>query len=54
MVAAANLKIGRPRDGRARVNQIHWFKRLAAVLALIAASSLVTAIWAGSDNVTVG
>ena len=50
----AQLEVGRPRDGAARVDQVGRVKLLGAVLALVAARLVVAAVGAGALDVAVG
>src|SRR5213075_1877324 len=50
----SQFEIGRTRDSGARIDQIRRIEDAGAVLALIAASPLVTTVGAGADNVAIG
>ena len=54
MLRLAHLQIGRARDHRARVDQIDRVKLLRAIVALIAAGAVKTAVRAGALDVAVG
>src|SRR3954471_3499819 len=54
MLRIAQLDPSRAGDGGARINKIGRVEDAGAVLALIAARSLVTAMRAGADNIAIG
>src|SRR2546421_7962423 len=54
MLRVAQLDVGRPGNGGARIDQVRWVKDAGAVSTLVAAGPLVTAMRAGADDVTIG